>query len=464
MDSIYHIDTDIECRVLHYGKEVCIAKPGDDASITLRKGRHKLSFVSVENSSDQYSTMFVVPENDIEDCIEVVLAPYRDERLAREEEEKRLIQEQARKRLFGLLGPIFREAQAFDENNWKRFIDKDSSLFPADVEGFANKNYVDLNGCIAISTDYYVRFLFHEGVACVGSISYYHMKNDLGLSAKKIPVYNVGFIDQTGKLVVPCVWKIDRALGFMGVFSQDRAFVFQNDSSIVDEFVLNHYYGYNAFIEAGPEMTVVKDDNTKGRVRVQYPSIRGNRYFLINKQGMILKEIPHLKGLIPHFNPFRQGLSVILWTRADEGADPLFSKKHYISLVEVIDWSGNVVISCDDFPADLEFDDRSVSVFIEESVYVGRKDWYDPYYLSIESGTPTIVSMKNSVKPNIRIQSAVSWYYPNLFVDERTNSLQFERKNRDIEALSKDREYRLSRYSECKPVYQPKMLALDEGI
>ena len=65
MESIYHIEVDIECRVLHYGKEVCIAKPGVDVSITLRKGKHKLSFVSTENPLDQYSTILAVPENDI---------------------------------------------------------------------------------------------------------------------------------------------------------------------------------------------------------------------------------------------------------------------------------------------------------------------------------------------------------------------------------------------------------------
>ena len=93
MNSIYHIDTDIECKVLHYGKELCIARPGEDTCIELRKGRHKLSFVSTENVSDQYSIMFEVPENDIEDCIEIRLTSCRDGRLQIEAEEKRLAQE-----------------------------------------------------------------------------------------------------------------------------------------------------------------------------------------------------------------------------------------------------------------------------------------------------------------------------------------------------------------------------------
>lgn len=87
MDSIYHIITDVECKILHYGKEVCIAKPKDDSVILLRKGRHKLTFVSTENVNDQYSIMYEVPENDIEDCLEVELLPFRKTRLLKEAEE-----------------------------------------------------------------------------------------------------------------------------------------------------------------------------------------------------------------------------------------------------------------------------------------------------------------------------------------------------------------------------------------
>ena len=92
MDSIFHIDTDIECKVLHYGKELCIATPGEDVCIELRKGRHRLTFISQENASDQYSIMYEVPENDIEDCIDVRLTPCRDSRLQKEAEERITLQ------------------------------------------------------------------------------------------------------------------------------------------------------------------------------------------------------------------------------------------------------------------------------------------------------------------------------------------------------------------------------------
>ena len=91
MESKYHIITDLQCRVLHFGKEICIATPGEDACIELLKGRHLLSFVSTENPADSYKVEFKVPESEIEDFIEVRLEPIRQERIdnERKAEEKR---------------------------------------------------------------------------------------------------------------------------------------------------------------------------------------------------------------------------------------------------------------------------------------------------------------------------------------------------------------------------------------
>ena len=97
MEAKYHIVTDLQCRILHFGKELCIATPGEDACINLFKGRHLLSFVSTENPADSYMMTFEVPESDIEDFIEVRINPIRQERLQRErkeEEERRRIKEQ----------------------------------------------------------------------------------------------------------------------------------------------------------------------------------------------------------------------------------------------------------------------------------------------------------------------------------------------------------------------------------
>ena len=101
MESIYHIENDIDCRVLKFGKEICIAIAGEDTVITLLKGRHKLTFQSLENSKDQLTIVFEVPENDIEDFIDVILIPIRDRRIHEEnriiEEKRKIAIEQARK-------------------------------------------------------------------------------------------------------------------------------------------------------------------------------------------------------------------------------------------------------------------------------------------------------------------------------------------------------------------------------
>ena len=97
MEAKYHIVTDLQCRILHFGKELCIATPGEDACINLFKGRHLLSFVSTENPADSYMMTFEVPASDIEEFIEVRINPIRHERLLRErkeEEERRRIKEQ----------------------------------------------------------------------------------------------------------------------------------------------------------------------------------------------------------------------------------------------------------------------------------------------------------------------------------------------------------------------------------
>lgn len=99
MVAKYHIITDIECKILHFGTEIGIACPGKDSFILLMKGKHLLSFVSTENPLDKYEIVFVVPENDIEDFIEVQLVPYRDARLIREEEKRQQAIEEEQKRL-----------------------------------------------------------------------------------------------------------------------------------------------------------------------------------------------------------------------------------------------------------------------------------------------------------------------------------------------------------------------------
>ena len=85
--SIFHIENDLDCKVLKYGKEICTAIAGEDTVIYLLKGRHKLSFVSLENSEDYYNIVYEVHENGIEDFIDIHIIPIMEERLEKERQE-----------------------------------------------------------------------------------------------------------------------------------------------------------------------------------------------------------------------------------------------------------------------------------------------------------------------------------------------------------------------------------------
>ena len=94
-----HIETDMDCRVMKFKTQLCIAHKGEDAMIKLLKGKHKLSFVSMECNEDVYEIVYVVDDNDMEDFIEVkLLDKHLARKAAEQEEESELmrLQEQAR--------------------------------------------------------------------------------------------------------------------------------------------------------------------------------------------------------------------------------------------------------------------------------------------------------------------------------------------------------------------------------
>ena len=100
MAAKYHIITDLRCKIFHFGNEIGEASPNEDYSISLLKGRHLLSFVNIDNANDRCDIQYSVPENDIEDFIEVSLAPIRDKRLNEEKKEReRIAYEQEQQRI-----------------------------------------------------------------------------------------------------------------------------------------------------------------------------------------------------------------------------------------------------------------------------------------------------------------------------------------------------------------------------
>lgn len=68
-----HVETDADCAILRFQKALGIARVGEDAVVRLKKGKHKLEFVSLKVDSVRQSNVVEVPDNDYSDFIEVRL-------------------------------------------------------------------------------------------------------------------------------------------------------------------------------------------------------------------------------------------------------------------------------------------------------------------------------------------------------------------------------------------------------
>ena len=447
MDSIYHIETDIECKVLHYGKEVCIAIPGQDSSIELRKGRHKLTFISTENPIDQYSIMYEVPENDIEDFIEVELKPIRDKRLAdeaearriayeaeqkrireakeREEEELKRMQEEERKRReeeerkrkqeeeqlalkqkeeckrlrFQRLSQIFQEAKEYDEMFWGSWPE-DYSLFPTNDGAYQNQykqrvfehpyvNWPDQSNYAChnqLKINSRIHNRFQEGLACVTLISGGQAFTPSGRMA--CPIYRIGYIDSKGGIAIPFNY-------YCGTpFSMDRAFVLKKTASQYREvtFCSGEIWSWSIEkIDEMPDMHFVSYDSNNDAFTVKIPIFDNSKWLLIDRKNNVLAELPDRDGFSPSFNPFSQGLSVILW-RPNEGVSSR-------GVIDVIDRQGNIIMQYDNLPYDLpkeyycpvvfkngyaviHFRERLVPRALENNLVLSVFDEYVGYYRS----------------------------------------------------------------------------------
>ncbi len=140
--ALFHIETDTVCRILKFGKEIAVARPDDDTTIRLRKGRHKLEIVSTECPDDRLSLLQTVEDNEMEDILTIELVPVRDARLeaVRETaERKRRAQEQeqaARERLDFLEAESRRSADGtFQVGDYYCKEGKEGIVFEVDPTG-----------------------------------------------------------------------------------------------------------------------------------------------------------------------------------------------------------------------------------------------------------------------------------------------------------------------------------------
>ena len=212
--SEVHIETDIACRVMRFKEELITAQPDDDNLIHLKKGTHKLTFVSLDNEQDNYSQVFTVKD----ECefLQVSFTKIRDERLAQEEaERKRLAQEEAeRKRL------------AQDDAKYRYFVKNGKYGFKKD-------------GVVVIPAKYNDAMSFGDGLAAVK------------LNSKW------GYIDKNGKEVIPFKYE------GVGVFSEGLAGVNLNSKwGYIDKSgkeVIPFKYDWAEFFSDGLAMVILDD-------------------------------------------------------------------------------------------------------------------------------------------------------------------------------------------------------------
>ena len=200
-----HIETDIPCYVFRFKERLIIAQPNDDNLIYLKKGSHKLTFVSTDNENDCYSLVYAVKD----DCefLQVSLAKIRDARVAAEEAERRAKEERK------LIAEDDAKYQRYEENGLYGFKKDGAVVIPAKynfadsfseglarVELYGKWSYIDKSGKEVIQLKYDVVGDFSEGLAAVK------------LNGK------CGYIDKSGKEVIPL--KYDSADSFCNGFAK----------------------------------------------------------------------------------------------------------------------------------------------------------------------------------------------------------------------------------------------------
>ena len=236
--SEVHIETDIACRVMRFKEELITAVPDDDNLIHLKKGSHKLTFVSLENEQDNYSQVFTVKDEC--EILQVNLTKIRDARLAKEEAERRAKEEAERRAKEEAERRAKEEAErrareeaerrakeeaerrAKEEAERKRIAEDDAKYYTfSKIFGF--KEGFKKDGVVVIPAKYDDAKDFSEGLARVklnGKWGYidkagnevipfqYFCAKDFseGLAAVEpnfVMNWEWGYIDKTGKTVIP---------------------------------------------------------------------------------------------------------------------------------------------------------------------------------------------------------------------------------------------------------------------
>jgi hypothetical protein len=321
MESKYHIITDLQCRVLHFGKEICIATPGEDACIELLKGRHLLSFVSTENPADSYKVEFKVPESEIEDFIEVALSPIRRQRIVdekkAEEERQRLIRlEEIRKE---------EERRKKKEEEARRRAEDEMER---ERVKWQKRNDELHKRCTHMAKVFQEAKLFDETHQGQNELCL----SKMGISAKGVFIYEgckpqvithlYGYIDAKGEVIIPFQYSnasrfyYERAFVKTGIPTDENIQIWIPSTSNDDE-----------------DYEIIETDHDNKRILVNLPILR-KKILCIDERGNVCFEIVKRNNeKICKPGRFSQGLSIVEFTNHQD----------ILCRICIIDRNGNIL-------------------------------------------------------------------------------------------------------------------------
>ena len=293
------IETDLDCRILRFGKEIGMAQSGDIAEIKLPKGKHKLRFVGLESEADSYECLLSVEDLEYEDYIEVKLLEKYNARKAKEEAERKA--REGLKRRTYLLSLPDEEFVYFQKSNGKLGFKLKSSretiisaiydnVCPFREGVVAVKlndkwGFVDKAGEDVIPLKYDYAEFFNEGLARV-------RLND-----------KWGFVDKAGKEVIPLKYdyaelfseglariKLNNKYGFIDKTGKEVIpFKYDDADSFSEGLARFRLDGKCGFVDkAGREVIPFKyDDADSFREGVARVRLNG-RYGFVDKTGKIV--------------------------------------------------------------------------------------------------------------------------------------------------------------------------------
>lgn len=191
--AVVRINTDIPCLIYRFGKEIGRADAHDYTEIYLPKGKHRLSFVSTDNSIDKVDLEKEILDIEYEDIIDVCIYPIKNTRILKERAERERL-EQIKKEQIRREQERLAKLRRIEEEKRKR----EEALKPYKIAPYQTLNFYDSviirnygfdnpkkyffaskNGLYTILNDSFlptIPFQFEEIIECNGNGDYLWVK------------------------------------------------------------------------------------------------------------------------------------------------------------------------------------------------------------------------------------------------------------------------------------------------